>query len=253
MKKFLFAATFALFASTQAFAIIGVGAHYFMNTGSLGANSGDIQDGKITVKQESADGLQGLGFKLWIDFFPVIDIEGTFNIAASRYKTTLFFPAPIGKVPLSFPVEAPYSMLFDDASPIYGVATGDISVTYPFDIVPIITPYIGVGFSYFASTAVVDAGFVKEFVNDLDLSDPAALAALADGGISKIIGDKVAEKIEKTGYETGMGGHIIAGVRLKLPIIPIAAYANCKRYFGGNLSSRFNQGFAFEIGGGFAL
>jgi len=248
MKKILFAATFALFASTQAFAIIGIGAHYIMNTGSLGASSGEIKDGNgvsIKVDQEKSDGLRGLGFKLWIDFLPFVDVEGTFNIAAARYNTTLIFPPPIDKtLPLSFPVEAPYSMLFKDASPIYGIAMGDVSITYPFDILPIIRPYLGAGFSYFVSTPVVNKAFVEKVAETVDLTDPTAV----DG-----IGDAVIKALKKSDYESGMGGHIIAGVRLKAPIIPIAIYANCKRYFGGNTDSKFSKGFTFELGGGFAL
>ncbi|MCL1967469.1 MAG: hypothetical protein FWF67_06265 [Fibromonadales bacterium] len=263
MKKILFAATFALFASTQAFAIIGVGAHYITNTGSLGASTGSIDFNnpitgdaeKIEVNQGKSEGLQGLGFKLWIDFLPLIDIEGTFNIAAVRYNTTLIFPG-IGPVPLSFPVEAPYSMLFDDASPIYGVAMGDVSVTYPFDVIPIITPYAGLGFSYFFSTAVVNSDFVKDVLTEDFLNsilDPTNPGALTDGSASKGIGDAVVNKLKDSGYETGIGGHIIIGVRIKPPVIPVAAYANCKRYFGGNTNSKFDKGFTFELGGGFAL
>jgi len=263
MKKILFAATIAIFASTQAFAIIGVGAHYITNTGLLNASSGSIDftdpltgnSDKITVNQGKSEGLQGLGFKLWIDVFPLIDIEGTFNFAAARYNTTLNFPG-IGDVPLSFPVEAPYSLLFDDASPIYGVAIGDVSVTYPFDVLPIITPYVGLGVSYFLSTAVVNSDFVKDVLNEDFLTailDPTDPAAIANGDAAKDIGDAVINKLKDSGYETGFGGHIIVGVRIKPPVIPVAAYANCKRYFGGNTHEKFDKGFTFEIGGGFAL
>jgi hypothetical protein len=259
MKKILFAATFALFASTQVFAIAGIGAHYIMNTGSLKASDGKIpitvgqNSIPINVNQEKSGGLQGLGFKLWIDFLPFIDLEGTFNIAAARYKTFLDFPAPINKnIGLSYPVEAPYSMLFDDASPIYGVATGDISITYPFDILPVIRPYIGAGVSYFVSTPVVNTAFVTPIMNAVfesgevvDLNDPAA--------VTKEIGDAVVDALKHADYESGMGGHIIAGVRIKPPIIPVAIYANGKYYFGGNTSSKFSQGFVLEVGGGFAL
>jgi len=250
MKKFLFAATFALFASTQAFAIIGVGAHYLMNTGSLKASSGDVRDlGLITVNQEKSDGLQGLGFKLWIDLLPFVDIEGTFNIAASRYRTSLSFPnVPGGLNPvyLEYTPDAPYSMLFGKASPIYGVATGDVSVTYPFDILPIIRPYVGAGFSYFMSTPVVDKAFVDKVI------DPSKYqSGIPQGGGD--IGPTVMKALKDADYETGMGGHIIAGVRIKAPIIPIAIYTNGKYYFGGNTDSKFSQGFVLEVGGGFAL
>ncbi|MDR2553792.1 MAG: hypothetical protein LBC64_00040 [Fibromonadaceae bacterium] len=252
MKKILFAVTIAIFASTQAFAIAGIGAHYITNTGSLGASDGLIGNGLIYVEQEKSEGLKGLGFKLWIDLLPLVDIEGTFNIAATRYNTILTIPTMNKTIPLTFPVEAPYSMLFDEAaSPIYGIATGDVSVTYPFDVIPLITPYIGLGVSYFISTPVVNAAFVENVLaNTVDFTD---VAGLADGSAFNNVGSAVVDALKNSDYESGMGGHIIAGVRVKPPVIPIAAYANCKYYFGGNTNSKFSQGLVLEVGGGFAL
>jgi hypothetical protein len=212
-----------------------------MNTGSLEASEGIIgsSPGEIIVKQEKAEGLKGLGFKLWVDFLPFVDVEGTFNITAARYKTTLTQSG--NTFSLDYPLEAPYSILFDDASPIYGVASGDLSITYPFDILPIVRPYIGAGLSYFISTQVVNTAFVEKVV------DPNNLAAFDK------INDAVIEKLKKSEYETGIGGHIIAGIRIKPPMIPAAIYANGKYYFGGNTNSQFSQGLVLELGGGFAL
>jgi len=248
MRKILFAATLTLFASTQAFAIIGVGAHYIMNTGSLKASSDDINgipDLNIKVNQEKSEGLQGLGFKLWIDFLPIVDIEGTFNITAARYKTSVVFPGQ-DPISLEYVPEAPYNMLFDKATPIYGVASGDVSVTYPFDL-PIIRPYIGAGLSYIVSTPVVNKAFVEKVLKSPQLS------TIDTDKLGEEIGDAVTETLKKTDYESGIGGHIIAGLRIKLPIIPIAAYTNGKYYFGGGTSSQFSQGFVLEIGGGLAI
>jgi hypothetical protein len=248
MKKLLFAAVFAVFASTQAFAIIGVGAHYIMNTGSLKSDRGEIslggQNTSIMVEQESASGLQGLGFKAWIDFLPFIDIEGTFNIAATRYKTSL----KIGDntIPLSYSPDAPYNMLFDNASPLYGLFTGDISITKPFDL-PIIRPYIGVGISYFASIPIVNRDFAEKVL------DENLLAILATGGEPEDLSKNLSKSLKDAAYKSGIGGHAIAGLRAKLPLIPIAAYVNGKYYFGGNIDSQFTQGFVLEVGGGFAI
>ncbi len=259
MKKvFTLAAAFALFASTQAFAIFGLGAHYVMNTGSLGSKIGDVDLGttntfgrNITVNQESASGLQGLGFKLWIDFLPLVDIEGTLNVAATRYRTSLTIPTGLNSdttIWLNYTPDAPYSMIFGDASPIFGVVNGDLSVTYPFDL-PIIRPYIGAGISYFASIPVVNNDFAgKMLTQDLIL----ALTSNDPDAASRI-GDALTETLEKESYTSGVGGHLIAGLRLKAPIIPAAIYANGKYYFGGNTNSQFTQGFVLEVGGGFAL
>jgi len=244
MKKILFAATFALFASTQAFAIIGIGAHYIMNTGSLEASTGNV--GPITVNQEKSDGLKGLGFKLWIDFLPFVDIEGTFNVSAARYRTSLT-PPGLAPVYLEYAPEAPYNMIFSKASPIYGIATGDISITYPFDVLPVIRPYLGTGFSYFVSTPVVNKAFVEKN------AELMGKILIMDQNNSAEVKDAVIDALKKSDYESGIGGHIIAGVRIKAPMMPIAIYTNGKYYFGGNTNSQFSQGFVLEVGGGFAL
>jgi len=262
MRKILtFAAAFALFASTQAFAIAGFGAHYVMNTGSLKGSNGVAQDlgafGSIKVEQESASTLKGLGFKLWIDILPFIDIEGTFNVAATRYKSFLLIPTPTGeeKISLEYAPEAPYNMVFSKASPIFGVANGDLSITYPFELPVIpIRPYIGAGFSYFASIPIVNASFTKKMLDSspelvealTGAQDPAAASQAASE-----IGSILAETLKDESYTTGMGGHIIAGVRAQ--VLVLAIYANGKYYFGGNTNSQFTQGFVLEIGGGLAL
>jgi len=258
MKKILFAVAFAIFASTQAFAIVGAGAHYVMNMGSLKGNKGlvyGLPEDPISInfEQQKADGLQGIGFKAWIDFIPVVDIEGTLNVAATRYKTSLEINTPLGTetISLSYTPEAPYSMIFDSADPLYGVVNGDISVTYPFDL-PIIRPYIGLGFSYFASIPIVNASFTKNMLeNSSGLID--ALEDPDDPKAASKIGEALIKNLMKESYTTGIGAHIIVGLRIKPPVIPLAVYANCKRHFGGNLNSQFSQGFVFEVGGGFAI
>jgi hypothetical protein len=258
MKKILFAVAFAVFAHTQAFAIIGAGVHYIYNTGSLDADpkNGPVKEitigeenKSIVVNQKSASGLQGIGFKAWIDFLPVVDIEGTLNVAATRYTTSLTIPTLTGDttINLSYTPDAPYSMIFGNAEPLYGVVNGDLSVTYPFDL-PIIRPYIGAGFSYFASIPIINASFTKKML------DPDLIEKLVVGnGEASEIGKALTEKLKEESYTTGIGGHIIAGFRIKPPVIPLAIYANGKFYFGGNTNSQFSQGFVLEVGGGLAI
>jgi hypothetical protein len=262
MKKILaFAAAFALFASTQAFAIIGAGAHYVHNMGAtLKGNSEDVKSidgGKITLKRDEATDLQGLGFKAWIDFLPFVDLEATFNIAATRYSPCLNFEVsgipgsnPIAPVCLEYTPEAPFGMVFGKASPIYGVASGDLSITYPIDL-PIIRPYAGAGVSYMLGMPLVDKKFAETVLDKTpglipDLSNPQPID---QEKISKAFSDA----LKNSDYTSGIGAHIIVGVRAKLPVIPIAAYANTKYYFGGGLNSKFSQGVVFEVGGGLAI
>ena len=257
MKKILaFAVAFALFAATQAFAIIGAGAHYVYNMGATLKGDrevvGTIGGSDITLNRGEATDLQGLGFKAWIDFLPFVDIEATFNVAATRYSPCLEFPSVPGTaippVCLEYTPEAPFGMVFGKASPIYGVASGDISITYPIDL-PIIRPYAGAGVSYMLGMPLVD----KKFAESLNLDYTSLIDPLNQEETQKKISDAFSEALKNSDYTSGIGAHIIVGVRAKLPIIPIAAYANTKYYLGGSLNSKFSQGVVFELGGGLAI
>lgn len=246
------AAAFALFASSQAFAIIGVGAHYVTNLGSL--KSADesfaleqLPGKEVRLKRAEASTLQGLGFKLWLDFLPLVDIEGTLNFAAVRYVPRLDLGIEgIDPIYLEYAPEAPYSMYLEKASPIYGLLSGDVSVTYPFDL-KIIRLYAGLGISYIASIPVID----KKFIENMNMDWANFLNGSEER--EQEIKDAVSKALTKTDYRSGFGGHIIVGSRFKVPIIPIAAYANAKYYFGGDVDPKFNQGIVFELGGGFAI
>jgi hypothetical protein len=93
------------------------------------------------------------------------------------------------------------------------------------------------------STPLVDGKFVR----DMDISQ----ISLTDPGSENAIGEKLSETLKNMDYKTGIGGHAIAGARFQ--IMFVAIYANVKRYFGGGLDDKFNQGFVFELGGGLAI
>ena len=145
---------------------------------------------------------------------------------------------------------------------------GDLSITYPLTFIPIIRPYIGGGITYYMNTFILNQKFTKKVVGDTYatllaesvLSDPLALASDPSKAtdIGGQIEDKLVENIQDAALEEGLkqsiGGHILVGVRAKLPIIPIAAYANFKYYFGGDYPEEIDPGhMAAEVGVGFAL
>ncbi|GHV11721.1 hypothetical protein AGMMS49938_02930 [Fibrobacterales bacterium] len=259
MRKILVSAAVALFATTQAFAIAGIGAHFVMNTGSLKADKGEVLPipnlGAITLEQQKADGLKGLGFKAWVDIIPFVDVELTANIVGARYATVLQVPTlnENGEiVNKDFPMEVDLGLpFFGKATPLFSASNFDLSVTYPFDFLPIIRPYIGGGFSYIITTPIMNKKFVSKFLEREDVQG-AFLGDPADIDADKI-GTALAKALEDERFTFGAGAHAIAGIRIKPPIIPIAIYANGKYYFGGNVDSQFSNGFVLEVGGGFAL
>ena len=148
----------------------------------------------------------------------------------------------------------------------YSYADIGISIHYPFGR-KFIAPYIGGGLTYYLNTFILNQPFTKKVVGDTYnsmvnevLSDPLALVSNPNAGAD--LGNKVSETLVENlqdaaleeGLKQSIGGHILVGLRAKLPIIPIAAYANFKYYFGGDYPEEIDPGhMAAEVGVGFAL
>lgn len=248
--KVIFAAASLL--ATQAFAIAGIGFHYSPNVGTT-LKTGKQAPLKVNDKEYPVefshgdfDYIQGFGFKAWVDILPFIDIEGTFNIQFASYNATLW--AGDEKIPLEVELGG---TPFAKATPKFIAMNADISVTKPFSI-PLfpIRPYVGAGLTIYWNTFILNNEFVEgvlERAGD-DVS----------GGSAKEVADALAKNVVDAAKDKGLnksvGFHLLAGARFKLPIIPIAAYANVKVYLGGDYDSDIDAGHvAFELGGGFAL
>ncbi|OWU98604.1 hypothetical protein [Fibrobacter sp. UWR2] len=270
--------------ATQSFAIIGIGAHYAPNFGTSMKGLGtdkvrdrvDVTDaGEVKMWHGGFDEMmQGFGFKVWVDILPIIDIEATFNIQFGSYDATLFIADPKASLAGG---ELTYQQIdlevelggtpFGKANPKFVQMNGDISITYPITFIPIIRPYIGGGLTYYLNTFILNQPFTKKVVGDTYnsmvnevLSDPLALVSNPNAGAD--LGNKVSETLVENlqdaaleeGLKQSIGGHILVGLRAKLPIIPIAAYANFKYYFGGDYPEEIDPGhMAAEVGVGFAL
>ena len=252
--KLIFAA--AALLATQSFAIAGIGAHYTPAVGTTlkEAQRADIKgtDGKIGFSHGSFDYIQGFGFKAWVDVLPFIDIEATFNIQFASYNAALWVGEgeDARKIPLEIELGG---TPFAKATPKYIAMNADLSVTKPFSI-PLfpIRPYVGGGLTIHWNTFVLNKAFVENIIDDMY---EEAKAKNVDFSMDeKKLAEKVVDYAKDEGLNKSIGIHLLAGVRFKLPIIPIAAYANVKCYLGGDYDSDIDAGnFAFELGGGFAL
>ena len=282
--KVLLAAS-ALLAS-QSFAIIGVGVHYAPNFGTKMTGLGaDKEANKVKVTDDGwvqmwhggfDETMHGLGVKLWIDFLPKIDVEATFNLQFGSYDASLFYLDPSVAIKVG---EGTYKQVdlevemggtpFGKANPKYVQMNGDISITYPLTFIPIFRPYIGGGVTYYMNTFILNQKFTKKVVGDTyatlyaeslpqNVNDLLALDLDKATDPSSRIEDALVENIQEAAIDEGLnqsiGFHLLVGVRAKLPIIPIAAYANFKYYFLGDYPEEVDPGrMAAEIGVGFAL
>ena len=247
------AAIVSAMMAAPSFAIFGLGAHYAPAFHTLDAKNSAWEltnevdkTGQVNLFQGEATKMEGFGFKFWIDIIPVIDIEASMNINFANYSTDLQFSDADNnkseKVALS-----PDFDFAGVAVPNYFQAVSDLTVNYPvFDVIPMLTPYVGAGVSYFAGTPVADKAFVKDFLN----KNPNLEADLETR--PEQVAEEIAEKLASDGFTTAVGGHVQAGIRFKPVIIPFAIYANSKYYFG-DLHEAVSQGALFELGGGIAF
>lgn len=266
MNLKVLAAAAALCVS-QSFAIIGLGFHYAPNFGTkLDATTpkevmklekeveGEkLSLGNVLYAHGSFENMQGFGVKLWLDFLPIFDIEATYNIQFGSYDASLLMYGPDGSLVKNQKVELEFDGVpFGKANPKFVAMNGDLSVTYPLTFIPVIRPYIGGGFTYYLSTPIMSERFVEKFMGvggsallNADQMTPEQAKQLAND-LSNALNDE--------GLNTGIGGHVLLGLRAKLPAIPIAVYCNGKYYFGGDFDDEVDMGrIVLEAGVGLAI
>ena len=253
--------------ATQSFAIVGLGFHYAPGFGTKmkAAEPATIAD-KVLLSHDGFDGtMQGFGFKAWVDILPIIDIEATLNIQFGSYDASLWVENPADGSVSEIPLEIELGGTpFGKANPKFVAMTGDLSITYPITFLPIIRPYIGGGISYHLNSFVLNQKFATSFIqpNTLDevakiVTDPETdneTKAQLLQGKGEEMKTQIQDKALDEGLKTSIGGHILVGTRAKLPIIPIAAYANFKYYIGGDYPDEIDAGnMTVELGIGLAI
>lgn len=256
----------AAFFVSQSFAIIGIGFHYAPNFGTklkaaaesnvydLTFDELDLTLGSVKYKHGGFEDMQGFGAKLWIDFLPLIDIEGTYNVYFGSYNASLALYDYNDDLVSRQKLEVEFDGVpFGKATPKFVAMNGDLSITLPITSLPIIRPYIGGGITYFISTPVLTSEFVSKFLEKNGSEILLNIENLTEDQADELA-DQIIDAIEDEGFPKGLGGHIIVGFRLKLPIIPVAAYANYKYYFGGDFDDAVDFGrHVVELGAGFAI
>lgn len=281
MNLKVIAAAAALLAS-QSFAIIGIGGHYAPGFGTKMKAADPLpvtEDKSVLLSHGGFSGtMQGFGFKLWVDILPIIDVEATVNFQFGSYDASLFVNSEksVQEIPLEVELGG---TPFGKANPKFVAMNGDLSITYPITSLPIIRPYIGGGVTYYLNSFVLNQKFtssivegVKQGVDDLAKAYGEVADAKLNGESEEVVNQKlqaantqasaIGENMKKDiqtkaldeGLNTSIGGHVLVGMRAKLPIIPIAAYANFKYYFGGDYPSEVDPGnTTVEVGVGLAI
>ncbi len=243
MKTLLLTVALAL----QSHAIIGFGAHYTPAPSmEIKSNSGTITPtgatNPITLDLNGSSGLQGLGVKLWLDFLPMVDLEVASNLQFGYYDLAVVQSGNSHDVKFDLGIPGMKD------SPFYARSQTDVAILYPFLKLPpgisILKLYAGGGLSCGAATQTLSAKFAKKALANA----PTTEYNPATDGYAEAT--KVLVKaIEDEGMVSGVGAFVQAGAHVKLPVIPIAAYADGKyRFLGSNPELIDGQDLSFELG-----
>ncbi len=232
-------------------AIFGIGGQWAPAPGLSVKASNDVVAGSgtsaISIDQKSVSGLNGFGVKLWVDAIPFIDLEAGSNIQFGTYDLALVSSG--GTLPVKFDVGVPLV----PNKPVYARIVNDLTVLYPFlklpPLVSILKLYAGAGVSYGLTTEVLNAKFGKKAVDDA-IAKSGATAADSPEKVSTIL----VKAIENNGLKSGMGFHLEAGAKAKIPVIPIAVFANAKYHMLSSMPSAVDaNSLTLELGGALAF
>ena len=257
MKKMLtLTVMIGLLLSSSASALVGAGFHWGFD---FTTTMNDVKDENMfTVKDLGIDSLSGVvipdellntsfmsvsrsgfdrtpinfGGKIFVDVLPV-EIEISVNMGVWEYDASVKYMSGVDTVngnvepkyeELSLNLDAAGLNYFGVDKTPYGKFHTDITLKKTFKKIPIIKPSFGAGMSVHFATPVVSADLLKSAfnitdnignINPDDLKDPAKIKDLLD---------EILDGAKKP--KTGM--HFLLGLKLKVPVIPLAVYADGK-------------------------
>jgi hypothetical protein len=228
-------------------AIFGLGMHWAPAPGAkIKSNSGVISPAgatnPISLTLTGSEGLQGFGAKFWIDVLPFVDLEVATSLQFGYYDLA------VEQGGNSYDVNFDLGIPGLKDSPFYARSMTDFAVLYPFFKLPpglsILKLYAGAGLTLVSATQTLDASFAKAALANA----PSSAYDPATDGYDEAI-NVLVDAIEDEGMTSGTGFFLQAGAHAKLPIIPIAAYADAKYRMGGNEPELIDGGgLTFELG-----
>jgi hypothetical protein len=262
MKRTLLATLPALLMASQANALVGIAVSGGLNSTSISASNQTISGadlpaafsqidntGKLVLERGKLSGLTQVGVKAWLEL-PVIpvEVEVAENLGFGTYTSNVEFihGTDTTAVPLSIKSPVPGVGSKNGSTPYFSSLT-DLTLRYPLLQLPPLSPiqplkiWVGAGGTYAVASRVVDKSDLKDVFADAgsyDVNDPAK-----------------AESTFKSKLTTNtMGGHLAAGVQLKIPVLPIALFIDGKWYMHvGTSDAASKYPFAANAGLGLSI
>jgi hypothetical protein len=246
MKSMLLAASAVVYSH----AIFGIGGQWAPSPGLEVKGSKGIVAGSgtntLSLDQAKVSGLQGFGLKLWVDAFPFIDIEATSNVQYGFYDLSIL--SPTDTIPVKFDLKVPGV----EGKPAFARIASDVTLLYPFlkfpPLVSIVKIYAGGGITHVLATEILNADFGKKAVDKAIGGD--LTKADSPEEVSKILVDAIKDE----GLNSSFGFHLEAGAKAKIPVIPIAIFADVKYHFLNSMPKAVDaNSMTFEMGAALAF
>ncbi len=253
--KTTFIKTMALAASAVVYshAIFGIGGQWAPAPGlEVKADRNAIAGtgaNQIFINQAKVSGLNGFGLKLWIDALPFVDLEAGSNVQLGYYDVSVIGPGAGDSTALKFDLKVPGV----SGKPAFARIVSDVTVLYPFlkfpPVISIVKVYAGAGITHVLATEVLNSAFGKSAV-DAAIAKNGATAANSPEKVSAILIDA----IKAEGLKSGIGFHLELGAKAKVPVIPIAVYADAKYHFLSSMPKAVDaNSLTYELGAALAF
>jgi len=252
VKSLILLGAFAI----QSHAVMGVGFQWAPGELQVNAASGVISPSgstqTLTLQEKGTSGAQGFGLKVWVDAIPFVNLELTEDVQFANYNVDVIDSSSSGRDTTNVTFNSPFPFL--KGTPFTARSLTDVAVLYPFlklpPLVNILSIYAGAGISYGVSTPTLSPTFAKNALLNAEksnsynptTSDEAAAQAALVSAIQN------ADLVESVGWFLQVGTHV------KVPVIPIAFYADGKyRFTGLNPELASEDGFTLELGAALAF
>lgn len=245
MKSMLLAASAVVYSH----AIFGIGGQWAPAPGlEVKSSTGTITPTsapKVDLIQAKVSGLQGFGLKMWVDAIPFIDIEASSNVQYGFYDLSI--ASATDTLPLKFDLDVPLV----EAKPAFARIASDITVLYPFlkfpPVISIVKVYAGGGITHVISTEILNKDFAKKAVDK-------AVAAGKPVTTTNEISSVLVKSITDEGLKSSFGFHLEAGAKAKIPVIPIAIFADVKYHFLNSMPKAVDgNSITYEMGAALAF
>lgn len=248
VKSLILLGAFAI----QSHAIMGIGVQWAPAELQVKAASGVISPlgsaNSLSLQEKGTSGAQGFGLKLWVDAIPLVNLELTEDVQFANYNVNFIDNTTNDTEAVKF--NSPFPLL--KGTPFTARSLTDVAVLYPFlklpPLINILSIYAGAGISYGVSTPTLSPAFAQTALANAE-ANHTYNPTTGSGAEAAIV-----TAIQNADLAQSVGWFLQVGTHVKVPVIPIAFYADGKYRFTGLDPDQVSEdGFTLELGAALAF